>query len=102
MGGRWPLVQGTKKLRDLPGGPVVKNQPASAGDMGSIPGPGRPHLSQGNQALKLQLLKPVHSRAHALQREKPLQREARNYRVAPICRNLRKPARSNEDPMQPK
>ena len=26
--------------RDLPGGPVVKNPPANAGDTGSIPGPG--------------------------------------------------------------
>jgi len=27
-----------------PGGPVVKNLPASAGDMGLIPGPGRSHM----------------------------------------------------------
>ena len=33
---------------DFPGGPVVKNLPASAGDMGSIPGPGRFHMLQGN------------------------------------------------------
>ena len=26
-----------KKITDLPGGPVVKNLPSSAGDMGSIP-----------------------------------------------------------------
>ena len=26
---------------DSPGGPAVKNSPASAGDTGSIPGPGR-------------------------------------------------------------
>ena len=25
-------------IRDLPGGPVVKNLPLSAGDLGSIPG----------------------------------------------------------------
>ena len=25
---------------DFPGGPVVKNPPANAGNMGSIPGPG--------------------------------------------------------------
>ena len=30
--------------RDFPGGPVVKNPPASAGDMSSIPGPGRSHM----------------------------------------------------------
>ena len=28
------------KLHSLPGGSVVKNMPASAGDMGSIPGLG--------------------------------------------------------------
>ena len=34
--------------RDFPGGPVVKNLPASAGDMGLIPGPGRFHMVQDN------------------------------------------------------
>ena len=33
-------------LRDFPGGPVVKNPPANAGDTGSLPGPGRSHLLQ--------------------------------------------------------
>ena len=28
--------------RDFPGGAVVKNPPANAGDMGSSPGPGDP------------------------------------------------------------
>ena len=31
-------------LEDFPGGPVVKNLPAYAGDRGSIPGPGRSHM----------------------------------------------------------
>ena len=35
-------------FRDLPGGLVVKNLPATAGDMDSIPGLGRPHVPQGN------------------------------------------------------
>ena len=30
-----------KNLRDFPDGPVVKNLPAKAGDMGSIPDPRR-------------------------------------------------------------
>ena len=30
--------------RDFPGGAVVKDLPASAGDTGSIPGPGRSHM----------------------------------------------------------
>ena len=34
--------------RDFPGGPVVKNLPASAGDTGSIPGLRRLHMTQGN------------------------------------------------------
>ena len=29
---------------DFPGGPVVKNPPANAGDMSLIPGPGRSHM----------------------------------------------------------
>ena len=34
--------------RDLPGGPVVKNPPANAGDMGLIPGLGRFHMAWSN------------------------------------------------------
>ena len=33
---------------DFPGGTVVKNPPANAGDTGSIPGPGRSHMPQSN------------------------------------------------------
>ena len=40
-----PLVKNT---RDFPGDWVVKNLPANAGATGSIPGPGRSHLAQGN------------------------------------------------------
>ena len=51
-----PLIspQGTNTLQpkigsrnpslDFPGGPVVKNPPAKAEDMGSIPAPGRSHM----------------------------------------------------------
>ena len=34
--------------RDFPGGAVVKNPPANAGDMGSSPGPGRSHIPWSN------------------------------------------------------
>ena len=34
--------------RDFPGGPVVKNLPANAGDPGSIPGQGRSHILQSS------------------------------------------------------
>ena len=34
--------------RDFPGGTVVKNPPANAGDTGLSPGPGRSHMPQSN------------------------------------------------------
>ena len=34
--------------QDFPGGTVVKNLPASAGDRGSIPGLGRSHMPRSN------------------------------------------------------
>ena len=36
--------QNIENSREFPGGSVVKNLPASAGDMGSIPGSGRSHM----------------------------------------------------------
>ena len=38
------LVVFKEDVSDFPGGPVVKNPPANAGDRGSIPGPGRSHV----------------------------------------------------------
>ena len=35
-------------LRDFPGGAVVKNPPANAGDTGLVPGPGRSHVPRSN------------------------------------------------------
>ena len=43
-----------KNLKDtggFPGDSVVKNLPANAGDTGSIPGPGKSHMPQGNLSL---------------------------------------------------
>ena len=37
-----------EKKRDFPGGTVVKNPPANAGDTGSTPGPGRSHMPRSN------------------------------------------------------
>ena len=37
-----------KASEGFPGGAVVKNPPANAGDMGSSPGPGRSHMPQSN------------------------------------------------------
>ena len=36
------------KWPGFPGGAVVKNPPANAGDTGSSPGPGRSHMPQSN------------------------------------------------------
>ena len=36
------------KERDFPGGAVVKNPPATAGNTGSSPGPGRSHMPWSN------------------------------------------------------
>ena len=38
----------TREDRDLPGGTVVKNLPANAGDTGLSPGPGRFHMPRSN------------------------------------------------------
>ena len=42
--------------RGFPGGAVVENPPANAGDTGSSPGPGRSHMLRSNWARELQLL----------------------------------------------
>ena len=56
----------------FPGGSVVKNPPANAGDLGSIPYRGRSHKLQNIKAPVPQLLS-LCSRACSLQQEKPLQ-----------------------------
>ena len=37
-----------RKWEDFPGGPVIRNLLANAGDMGSIPGPERFHMPRNN------------------------------------------------------
>ena len=46
----WKTLAVLKKLNreSFPGGAVVKNLPANAGDMGSSPGPGRSHMLWSN------------------------------------------------------
>ena len=44
LSGTKPLIKA--RFRDFPGGAVVKNLPANAGDTGSIHGPGRSHMPQ--------------------------------------------------------
>ena len=45
-------------LWDFAGGPLVRNLPANAGDMGLVRGPGRFHILQGNQVRVPSLLSP--------------------------------------------
>ena len=71
------------KLKGFPGGSVVKNLSANAGDKVLTPDPGRSHmprvpqlLSLCSRAWELQLLKSTCPRVCALQQEKPLKLEA--------------------------
>ena len=41
------MLNKRKSVWDVRGGPLVKN-PANTADMGSVPGPGRSHILQGN------------------------------------------------------
>ena len=45
-----------RQLQGFPGGSVVENLPADAGDMGSSPGLGRSHMPRSNWAREPQLL----------------------------------------------
>ena len=70
-------------LRDFPGGAVVKNPPANARNMGSIPGPGRAHMPQSNWArlpwllsLRTATTEACAPTGRAPQQEKPPQWEA--------------------------
>ena len=45
---RWPPFFFKIILGDVPSGSVVRNPPANAEDMGSIPGPEDSHMPQSN------------------------------------------------------
>ena len=66
----------------FPGGAVVKNPPASAGDTGSSPGPGRSHMPQSNQARAPQLLS-LRSTACMPQLLKPMLRNKTSQQEKP-------------------
>ena len=50
------MVLQKKMYRGFPGGAVVENLPANAGDTGSSPGLGRSHMPRSNLAREPQLL----------------------------------------------
>ena len=92
-------------MRDFPGGAVVKNLPANAGDAGSSPGLGRSHMplpvrhnywacalepaSHNYWSPRATTTEARAPRDSAPQQEKPLQWEARapQRRVAPARHN---------------
>ena len=89
-----------RKWRASLAGSVVKNPSVNAGDMGSIPGTGRPHMLQSNKACELLLLS-LCPRACALQPGKPQQWEA----WVPHTATREQPPRATtreKDPAQPK
>ena len=88
-----------KIVKGFPGGAVVKNPPANAGDTGSSPGTGRSHMPRSNQARAPQLLS-LSSRAHVPQLLKPACLEPVLHSKRSHCNE--KPAHCNEDPKQPK
>ena len=80
-------------LPGFPGGAVLKNLPANAGDTGLSPGPGRSHIPWSNEAHAPQLLS-LRSRAREPQLLKPM-------RLQSVLRNKRshcneKPTHHNE------
>ena len=87
---RWRGGSKLKKHWDFPGGAVVKNPPANAGDVGSIPGPGTeiPHAVE-QLSLHTTTTEAWAPRGHALQQGKPPQWEAHEpqRRVAPARHN---------------
>ena len=87
---------------------MVKNLPANAGDMGSIPDPGRSHISWSNYAHVPQLLS-LCPRARGLQLLSPCTVESVLQNKRSCCGEAQAPQletreslRSNEDPAQPK
>ena len=93
-------------IRDFPRGPVVKNPAAKTRDTGWIPGPGQFHggtvqLSPRTTATELSLWSPwaATTEAHtpiacALQREKPLQWEAREPQLEKAPTQQPRPSRA--------
>ena len=86
---------------DFPGGTVVKNLPANAGDTGSSPGQGRSHMPQSNWACAPQLLS-LCSRAREPQLLRPPATTTEAAHLEPMLRSKRshcneKPAHHKEE-----
>ena len=90
-------------IGDFPGGLVIKNLPDNAGDMGSIPGLGRFHMLQDNQAPVPQLLSQC-SKAHEPQLLKPLRQSlcSETREAAAIRKRTHRNQRSSHSPQPEK
>ena len=88
----------------FPGGAVVENLPANAGDMGSSPGLGRSHMPRISWAREPQLLSLRVWSLCSATREAAIVRGPRTAMKSgpppPACRNWRKPSHRNKDPTQ--
>ena len=63
----------TNLVLEFPGSPVIENLPANAGFMGSIPGLGRFHMAQSNQAQAPRLLEFEHLEPMLCKKREPAQ-----------------------------
>ena len=96
-------------LWGFPGGSLVKNLPANAGDMGSTPDSVKSHMPWSNRVCNCNYwvhataTKPTHSRSHALQ-QKAMQWAALAQPLeSSLCLlQLQKSLCRNEGPAQPK
>ena len=88
----------------FPGGAMVENLPANAGDTGSCPGLGRSHTPRSNWAREPQLLSLRLWSLCSATREAAIMRGPRTaMKSGPRLPQLeRKPSHRNEDPTQPK
>ena len=103
-----------KEKQGFPGGSVVKNRPTNAGDTGSIPGLGRSHMPQSNEArepqlLSLRALEPMNCRywspcawsLRSATREATAMRAQALQQRSPCSPRLENAHVRKEDPVQP-
>ena len=96
------LVSFRNHFEGFPGGAVVEGLPANAGDTGSSPGLGRSHMPRSNWAREPQLLSlRIWSLCSAIGEAAIVRGPRTAMKVAPACRNWRKPSHGKEDPTQP-
>ena len=78
-------------LGDFPVGPVIKNLPSNAGDLGSIPGRGtKSPRAVGQLSARTPTTEPVHSGAPSPQLQRSLRATMKSLVTAmkdPVCHN---------------